>query len=190
MNAFDADVHYLWAAKIATRMHRRLPPAFDVEDLKQAARIAVWKCSETYDESRGVTFERYAYEYVAGAVLMLVRRRHWTSATKSVPVTLVYDSQSRWCQDADFINAVGFDGTLAVTQADQDQQIDRQKQAERLYRAVSFLPPRERAVVSASDLMDAPMPLIATRMGCSLSLAYSIRQRAIEMLRQRLETAT
>lgn len=70
-----------WAATIARNFARRkLPLSFDPQDLEQEARIACWKRSEVYDETRGVPFQAYAYLYVINAVKMAVRRRHWAEA--------------------------------------------------------------------------------------------------------------
>lgn len=88
--------HMDWAAAIARHIHRALPPSFDARDLIQEAQAELWKRCQMYDSTRSVTgipvfpgpcalprcaFEGYAYLGVRGAVLMSIRRRHYTDAT-------------------------------------------------------------------------------------------------------------
>jgi RNA polymerase sigma factor (sigma-70 family) len=70
-----------WAWRIAENASRKLPPSFDIDDLRQAAAIGVWTAAQKFDPSRGVPFQGYAAVYVKGAVAMSTRRRHWTAAT-------------------------------------------------------------------------------------------------------------
>ena len=72
-----------WASMVARNVHRKVPPSFDVEDLEQEARIAMWRCCEKYDpfNSKGVPFQAYSYLAVRGACLMYCRRRAWREAT-------------------------------------------------------------------------------------------------------------
>ncbi|MGH9558689.1 MAG: sigma-70 family RNA polymerase sigma factor [Bryobacteraceae bacterium] len=69
-----------WAAVIARKFARKLPPKFDVQDIEQEARIECWKRVQVFDPGRGATFQGYAYIYVLGACRMAVRRRHWAEA--------------------------------------------------------------------------------------------------------------
>ncbi len=70
-----------WVGAIARRVHRKLPPSFDVEDLEQTALIAHWHCVERYDPSRNDNYRGFAYSTIRGAVLMSCRRRHYREAT-------------------------------------------------------------------------------------------------------------
>lgn len=73
--------HYAWADSIARSVRSRLPPSFPLDDLKQEARIAHWKCCEAYDASRGIPYRAYAYTTIYGAVLMTCRRKNYREAT-------------------------------------------------------------------------------------------------------------
>lgn len=72
-----------WAKKVALRVHRRLPPSFQLADLEQVAIIKMWDRCQRYDprNKAGVPFQAYAILAVRGAVLMSVRRRAWREAT-------------------------------------------------------------------------------------------------------------
>ena len=70
-----------WVGAIARRVHRKLPPSFDVEDLEQTALIAHWRCVERYDPSRNDNYRAFAYSTIRGAVLMSCRRRAYREAT-------------------------------------------------------------------------------------------------------------
>lgn len=89
------DGHLDWAAAIARNVHRSLPPCFDAADLIQEAQTEMWRRATLYDplksdsgvpsepgpcQLRRCAFEGYAYLAVRGAVLMSVRRRHYTDA--------------------------------------------------------------------------------------------------------------
>lgn len=73
--------HIDWVVSIAESVARGMPPSFDVEDLKQLARIEHWRCVQRYDPSRGVPYRAFAYFAIRGAVLMGCRRKHYREAT-------------------------------------------------------------------------------------------------------------
>ena len=81
------EEHLEWAASIGRSVGRHLPPSFDVKDLEQIARIAHWRCCESYDATpapgflSGVPYRGYAYKPIHGAVLMACRRRNYREAT-------------------------------------------------------------------------------------------------------------
>jgi DNA-directed RNA polymerase specialized sigma24 family protein len=75
MIAFDDGIA-VWADQIATNLHRRLPKHFDLDDLKQEARIAAWRKTLTYDPALNDNFQAYAFLAVRGACLMICRRKH------------------------------------------------------------------------------------------------------------------
>lgn len=75
------EQHLAWAEGVALKVRRSLPPSFDVDDLKQEARIGLWRSVEAYDPSRGVPFRAFAMIRVRGAVLMASRRRAYKEAT-------------------------------------------------------------------------------------------------------------
>lgn len=72
-----------WADRVAAHVMARLPACFELDDLKQVARIAVWKNLAKYDpdNAKGVPVQGFLMSYVRNACLMSVRRRAWTEAT-------------------------------------------------------------------------------------------------------------
>lgn len=79
-----------WADGIARRIARTLPPCFELDDLKQAARMAVMRYLPRYDGRNGTPDEGFLYPYVTGAVRMAVRRREWReTVTDRIPSSTV-----------------------------------------------------------------------------------------------------
>lgn len=94
-----------WAADIARRHHRKIPPSFDVDDLIQIAWIEMDKQTHLYNPAKNNNFQGYAYRAVLGAVQMATRRRHFRNATAEPldrpEVTKAVRSQSEAQQEAD-----------------------------------------------------------------------------------------
>ena len=70
-----------WAWRRAAAASKRLPPSFDIDDLRQEAVLGLWRAAQKFDATRGVPFQGFAAVYVNGAITMSVRRRNWTAAT-------------------------------------------------------------------------------------------------------------
>lgn len=204
----DLDqTHLDWAAGVARQLHHGLPPSFDLDDLTQVAHMAVWHCTKHYDASRGVPFAAYAYRRVKGSVLMSVRRRHYRDATH-LPLGRGADADirggSRWKRGGEIPETEFYTGERAwrnggrdkgiVTVREQTQfespeaTINRDQAQRRLVLTLSALPAEERSVLACTYLMDVPMKLVAVRLGSSLSGAYAIRQRALGMMRESMNT--
>jgi len=78
------EKHLAWSETVASNVWRNLPPSFDLDDLKQIARIEHWRRSQLYNPTgphAGIPYPGYAYTAVYGAVMMACRRRHWKEAT-------------------------------------------------------------------------------------------------------------
>jgi RNA polymerase sigma factor (sigma-70 family) len=75
------DEHLNWAVQIARNIARKMPTAFDPEDLVQAGRIGLWKAVHKFNPKRGIPFQGFAYCYVRGEIMMRCRRRSWKEAT-------------------------------------------------------------------------------------------------------------
>ena len=74
------DEHLNWAVQIGRNIARKMPTAFDPEDLIQAALIGLWKAVQKFNPNRGIPFQGCAYLYVRGEIFMHCRRRNWKDA--------------------------------------------------------------------------------------------------------------
>jgi RNA polymerase sigma factor (sigma-70 family) len=111
---------------LASKLARRLPPSFELEDLVQQGQIGLMQAAERFDPERGSSFPMYAQRRVRGAMFDFVRRRHWRNATLAPLKT------ARDCASAENI----------------DQRIARKQEAREVWRAVALLPDRERTIIS------------------------------------------
>lgn len=62
---------------IASRKIREVPDHLDLDDVISCGLIALMECVERFDPARGATFEQYAWQRVAGAVVDELRRTDW-----------------------------------------------------------------------------------------------------------------
>lgn len=78
----DADL-LAWADRVAASVAAKLPACFELDDLKQVARIAAWKNLPKYkgDHKSGAPVQGFLFPYVKNACLMSVRRRNWIEST-------------------------------------------------------------------------------------------------------------
>lgn len=206
------ESHLDWAAEIARMLHRNLPPAFDVEDLEQVARMAVWHCTKHFDPTRGIPFPAYAIRRVRGSVLMAVRRRNWKEAhhiplegngtggrpgnggskgeinrrwSVRIPGGLKDTRGSSPGKRASY--EVGSNKMAQQMFPPQDAAIEESDVRGQLVRGLGGLPAAERCVLACVFLMEVPMQVLAERMEVSLSTAYTIRTRGLVMMRSEMK---
>jgi RNA polymerase sigma factor for flagellar operon FliA len=74
----DFANHAQLVKRIAFRLHSRLPPSVQVEDLIQAGMIGLLEAISNYDASQGASFETYAGIRIRGAMLDEIRVGDWT----------------------------------------------------------------------------------------------------------------
>lgn len=81
--------HTAWADQIARSVHSKLPPSFDVDDIKNRCWLGLAEACVKYEAGKGVPFGAFAFRYVSGAAYMAVRRREYTERTHAeLPATL------------------------------------------------------------------------------------------------------
>lgn len=153
-----------WASNIAGALARRLPPCFDRQDLEQVARIEAWLATRDFDPSRGVEFRVFAYRRVRGAVLMSVRRRHWTDATAEELST----------------------EPILPSERQPDHQVDQARRLERLRAAESSLPRRQQRVIEMHWHDGRPLAEVAARLGVTTGAVARINQEALSHIREAL----
>lgn len=154
-----------WADIVARGVAKMLPPSFELDDLRQIARIETWRKLQVFDKTRGASFTTFAFKGVRGACLMFARRRNYTAST-SLPL----DERADRAEE---------DATDTCIQAAQVRRI--------LGTVVDeLLDERERKVIILHYIRGWDVASIAEEMSCSASLIRLIRQQAHESLRKRL----
>lgn len=70
--------HVQLVKRIAHHLKGRLPDSVQVDDLVQAGMVGLLEARESYDASKGASFETFASIRVRGAMIDEVRRGDWT----------------------------------------------------------------------------------------------------------------
>jgi RNA polymerase sigma factor (sigma-70 family) len=78
---------------IARSVASRLPRSFDVEDLAQIGRLALWRACQRYDAERAATFPQFVRKIVRGAMLDAVRGAPYREATHEVLQSAVHGGE-------------------------------------------------------------------------------------------------
>ncbi len=60
--------------RVVRRIRRRLPAHMDIDDLRSAGSLGLWRAIERYDPGRGLKFSTYATWTIRGAVYDELRR--------------------------------------------------------------------------------------------------------------------
>jgi RNA polymerase sigma factor (sigma-70 family) len=78
------EAHLNLVPPIAARIHEKLPPSFDVDDLISEGYVGLVRAAERYrPRAHGdVPFPGYARKVIRGTILASIRRRHYTDATQ------------------------------------------------------------------------------------------------------------
>lgn len=169
-----------WADRIARLVYRRHARLFDIEDLQQVARIAVWKARLNYDPGRNDNFQLYAMLWVRGAVLMLVRAtyrkdyrllNHFRRESASVLMPELS------IEPVD-LNLEEIEGP----EQDLDEMITEQGREQALRWAIRKLDQPERDLIRLM-LAGFPVAGCARALEISLSAAYALRDSAFRQLR-------
>lgn len=154
-----------WADVVAKSVAKMLPPSFELDDLRQIARIETWRKLQAFDTSRGVSFTTFAFKGVKGACLMFARRRNYTAAT-----SLELDERAERGATDDTEQRIQIERLRLILGTVVDELLDE----------------RERRVIIEHYIRGREVSAIAEEMSCSASLVRLIRQQAHESLRKRL----
>lgn len=87
--------HYPLARAIAQRMHRRLPPGVDLDDLVSVAVIGLMEACGRFDPSRGVSFRTFAKHRMHGAIVDSLRSSDWVPRSVRRKVGMVESMTAR-----------------------------------------------------------------------------------------------
>lgn len=155
------DSHQKWAEEIARKYLRRLPPSFELADLRQAALMALWRAAERFDPSYCVPFDVYAGRYVLNACRMQARRREWKERTmEELPDTMPAPAAKR-----------------------PDHQVIRHESADEAYRQMQALPAAYRKVIEGLYWQSQSLMRLAQQMRTSAAGIAKMRDEAVEFLR-------
>jgi len=159
------EAQLAWADVVARGVARTLPPSFDLDDLRQIARIETWRRVQAFEPARGVHFTTFAYRAVRGACLMFARRRNYVMATS---LELDERSERGACDDTEV--RIHLDQVRDILGAVLDELLDE----------------RERRVLILHYVRRMDVVAIAEEMSCSASLIRMIRQQGHASMRKRL----
>jgi RNA polymerase sigma factor for flagellar operon FliA len=84
------ETHMHLVPPLAKRIRRRLPPTFELDDLKSAGYLGLLHAAETYKPTTQVPFHVYARYKIRGAILDSVRRRAYRNGKEELPGAAPY----------------------------------------------------------------------------------------------------
>jgi RNA polymerase sigma factor for flagellar operon FliA len=168
---------------IAKRIHRRLPPHLDRQDLVSSGMIGLLAAVDGYDPERSTMFVAYAAPRIFGAMI------DWLRKNDCIP-----PSARRRGEDLQVLSleepverAAGDQGKqpcllelLPDEQAPDPEECVVTQETVRL--ALEALPPREREIVVLHHFADVPLPTLAAAVGLSPRRVWAIHSHAIAHL--------
>lgn len=153
---------------IAEGIKRRTPPSIELEDLIQTGLLALMHAATTYrpDAFPGITFGAYARHRVCGAILDSISGRHWQNATlQTLPDPKVAP-----------------DSEPAV-QPMFDEEIDANREMERVKDAIAYLEPRDRQIIASYYSDGGNFETAGAEVGLSRRRAGEVHADAIGKIR-------
>jgi RNA polymerase sigma factor (sigma-70 family) len=179
--------HLYLVESVAKSLVRKLPPCFELDDLKGAGYIGLIHAAEHYQASRKVPFENYARRRILDAMRDSIRRRNWRDAT--VPgleeTVAQFDlglkhagfkfSAHRRDRQEELIPDPGLTPEQ-VTQQSQDSHA--------ILNALQDLDPRERAVIHLIYVRGETVTTVSRRMGVHHTYVSQLRIRGVEHMRR------
>lgn len=158
------ESHLYLVPPIATRIHRGLPPSFDLDDLIAEGNVGLLRAAIRYrpQQHNRTPFSAYARRKIRGAILDITRRRHYTAATHDS----LDQREERGCQPLAIPNRT-------------DAVFDEKLTHEQLQRALARLTPTQRGVL-INWYTQTP--------SAHADAGYRRRKRVIEIHTKALET--
>ena len=150
---------------VAKSLARKLPPCFELDDLKGAGNIGLLHAAERYQPSRKVPFERYARRRIGDAIRDSIRRRNWRDATQ--------------------LELEAVDTERLVDQGElPDQAVQHSQDGHAIMGALEGLPARERAVIHLVYVRGETLDQVSVRMGVHRTRVHQLRKKAERRMRQ------
>ena len=178
---------------LAGRLSRELALRSDKDDLVAFGYGGLLEARRRFDPARGVQFQTFAYYRVRGAMLDGIRRMAYLprrahekarAAQEAAPAPTALDKafarmSARLTMGAGPRAEAGSD--------DPESSLLRKESLSRLLKALSTLPPRERALVRGFYFEGRQFDEIASELGISKSWASRLHAKALAALRETLE---
>lgn len=179
------------AVSVVLRWASRVPRsgAFDLEDVKQVARVEVWRSASRYERGRGTSFPSWAARAALGAVKRLFRDRD--KVTRSA-----YEARCRG-EEVGYeglppvpfsVLTIGEQGKIALEDHLLDPHTWEAEDRRILLKdLLTDLPPRERLILQLYYWRDWTESRIGRRLGYSQMHIHRLRVRALTTLRGAME---
>lgn len=178
---------------IATRVHAKLPPSFDLADLISAGNLGLIAAAERYDPARSTPFQIFARFVIRGAILDSCTGTKYTENTRpSIDDPGSVRNQIRPIEADEYfdLEKYGPEGAralfrLAPRPAPEDS-IDRDRLKQKISAAIGRLPAEQQQVLAAAFQLDLSIPQIALHLNIPRGRAKKLRADAIATLRKQI----
>lgn len=181
---------------IARRVHARVPPSFDFDDLFSEGLLALCRAVAKYDPAanNGTPFSAFARKSIRGAIIDSCRRKNWREHTRQS-----IDDRGPDCRSErrlrlhlspagpEYLTEVeaALGKMAAAPQFDAD--IDRSRAWLKVIREVEYLSPAERQLIIVWYGPDEPnLRNVARRLGIRQTAARELHDAAIAKLQAQL----
>lgn len=149
---------------IARRIHRKLPPSFDLADLISVGALGLIDAAARFNRPAPPgRFPPFARQRIAGAILDSVRRRHYRDATHQ-PLDAVTETTEPDCSDG----------------------LEQAETVQRIRETLKLLPRAEARLLRLRYWHGLSLAKVALRMGVSTPTAFRLHRRALANLRSAL----
>lgn len=155
--------------QIAAHIAKRLPPCFELDDLKQAGALGLIDAAAKYKRSLNVPFRFFAQIRIRGEILESIRRRRYRDATHAELEAAIYERP---------------DQTTSVVSIDQG--IAAGQVARRVRSAMDGLGDADRKVLEIYYYRQERLAGVGEEFGVRQSRSSQLLQRAHRMMQRQL----
>ena len=208
------ESHRSYARAIAAEILRKLPPHVEKDDIQAAAELGLTEAANAFDHRPGVQFQTFAYYRIRGAIYDAIRKATWFTRDQYKEVGAEANVNAFLADEASVadppiataaalerhvgsvvacfmlsLDSAKIEAPKARGRSAEDRVIDREWH-ERLHRALGQLPEKHRSLLKAYYFDEKSLEEIGAGMGLSKSWTCRLHAKAIDLLRQQLETRT
>lgn len=90
------EQHLDLAKTLALKLHRRLPPMVDLEELESDAYLGLIQAADAFRPDKGASFRTYAGKRISGAMIDGLRQRGMTRRVGGKPNVCSLDTVIKW----------------------------------------------------------------------------------------------